>query len=291
VSALAARSFVAQALTGGRLHLSEGPIDLVIGAEGLDADRAYSQAAAAFDGLLGALTRELHELRRPLGGPAHRVRHPVARAMVRACRPHADLWVTPMAAVAGAVADHVLAAMVEGCDLHRAWVNDGGDIAVHLAPGAALDIGLVADLAALGPTGALSLDHAMPVRGIATSGRQGRSLSRGIADAVTVLAPTAAEADVAATLIANAVDLDGHPGIVRRPACELDADSDLHDLPVVAAVGPLAVPEIETALSEGAVLAESMRCAGLIHGALVSLRGHARAVPETLAEGLPCPAT
>ncbi len=283
-----ARRPVAQDLAGGRLHLSEGPIDLVIDAEGPDRARALAQAQAAFDGLLASLVAELPELRRPLDARPHRLRHPVARAMLRACRPHAHLWVTPMAAVAGAVADHVLAAMRAGCTLRRAWVNDGGDIAVHLAPGERLDIGLVTDLADLGPGGALRLTYAQPLRGLATSGRQGRSLSRGIADAVTVLARTAAEADVAATLIANAVDLDDHPAVVRRPAVDLVADSDLGALPVVTAVGPLAPEEIESALSSGAALAAEMRAAGLIGAALLSLRGRSVAAPDLRHEGLRC---
>ncbi len=37
-----------------------------------------------------------------------------------------------MAAVAGAVADHILAAMIAGRRLAKAYVNDGGDIALHL---------------------------------------------------------------------------------------------------------------------------------------------------------------
>ena len=69
------------------------------------------------------------------------------------------------------------------------------------------------------------------MRGIATSGWRGRSFSLGIADAVTVLADRAAAADAAATIIANAVDLPGHPAIVRVPACELAPDSDLGRAP------------------------------------------------------------
>jgi uncharacterized protein len=69
------------------------------------------------------------------------------------------------------------------------------------------------------------IDFDIPVRGIATSGWRGRSFSRGIADSVTVLAKTAAMADAAATVIANAVNVV-HPGIVRRPACDIRDDSD-----------------------------------------------------------------
>src|SRR5260370_29537491 len=86
------------------------------------------------------------------------------------------------------------------------------------------------------------------VRGIATSGWRGRSFSLGIADAVTVLAAQAAAADAAATIIANAVDLPGHPAIVRVPARELAPDSDLGDMPVTQGVGELAGEEVNQAL-------------------------------------------
>ena len=72
--------------------------------------------------------------------------------------------------------------------------------------------------------GSITIDAATDVRGIATSGQGGRSLSRGIATSVTVLAHNAAAADVAATLIANAVDLPGHPALTRVPADDLLAE-------------------------------------------------------------------
>jgi hypothetical protein len=114
-----------------------------------------------------------------------------------------------------------------------------------------------------------------PVRGVATSGRGGRSFSLGIADSATVLAATAAAADAAATLIANAVNTH-HPSIERRPACELDPDSDLLDLPVTVAVGALPTALVEEALNRGAVEARRLRLCGLIEGAALSLQGHWR---------------
>ena len=119
-----------------------------------------------------------------------------------------------MAAVAGAVADEICAAMAAAGDLDRAYVNDGGDIALHLTPGTAITAAIAARA---GLPDRVTIAHADPVRGIATSGWRGRSFSLGIADAVTVLARTAAEADAAATLIANAVDLPGHPAVARAP--------------------------------------------------------------------------
>jgi ApbE superfamily uncharacterized protein (UPF0280 family) len=182
-----------------------------------------------------------------------------------------------MAAVAGAVADEVLAAMVAGSDLARAYVNDGGDIALHLTPGTVFDAGVVFDVSAPNLNGLATIAADTAVRGIATSGRGGRSFSLGIADAVTVLARTGAGADAAATLIANAVNLD-HPAIERRPARELDADSDLGDMMVTVAVGKLGDDTVEEALEAGATRAAAMLGEGLIEGAVLGLRGRHRVV-------------
>ncbi len=197
--------------------------------------------------------------------------------MISACAPYADRFITPMAAVAGAVADHMLDAMLAGRTLERAYVNDGGDIAFYLSPGARLTCGVVADLAAPAIDGTILLSHDMPVRGVATSGRAtkgqgGRSFSLGIADAVTVLARDAAAADAAATMIANAVDLPGHPAILRTPATDLDPDSDLGDRRVTTDVGALSDGEIRAALAAGIQRAEALRRSGLIHGAVLVLR-------------------
>jgi ApbE superfamily uncharacterized protein (UPF0280 family) len=111
------------------------------------------------------------------------------------------------------------------------------------------------------------------IRGIATSGRHGRSFSLGIADAVTVLARTASMADAAATIIANAVDLPGHPGVVRRPANELQPDSDLGERLVTRDVAALTESEIEQALNAGADCARRLLGVGLIEGAALRLQG------------------
>ncbi len=265
-------------LADGRLHLQHGPIDCLCRAEG-EADevaRAYAQAQAAFPAILPALAAELPHLRAPL--PTPRPAGAIARAMHAACMPFAAGFITPMAAVAGAVADAVLAAMIEGRTLTRAFVNNGGDIAFHLAPGATLRAGLVADLAAPALDGVFLLEADLPARGLATSGRAckgagGKSFSLGIADATSVLARHAAAADAAATMIGNAIDLPGHPAIRRRPACEIDAASDLGDRLVTVALGDLAPAEIRAALDAGRQFAEALRRAGLIAGAVLALRG------------------
>jgi len=255
-------------LPGGRLHLQHGPIDLVIGAEG-ETDAAFGAAAARFATVLEELVGELPALRSEAGPP---LQGAVARRMRAAVLPHAAQgFVTPMAAVAGAVSDEVLAAMRERARLTRAYVNNGGDIALWLAPdrryGAAIR-GLDGDA-----LGTVEIGAEDGIGGIATSGQGGRSLSLGIADSVTVLAASAAAADTAATLVANAVDLPGHPEIRRAPARDLDSDSDLGDRPVVTALGGLIAAETEAALARGRSAAEAMAKLGLIRAAYLCLRG------------------
>ena len=263
---------------GKRLHLHYGPIDLVIGADGAPDEirLAYAQAGARFDDILPVLVTELAMLRRPVAAPRWRPDGPVARRMMAAVWPHRGVFVTPMAAVAGAVADEMLAALTAGRDLRTAYVNNGGDIAFHVADGQTLILGMVGDLHDPAIDGLARLGGDQRARGIATSGWAGRSHSLGIADAVTVLAPTAAAADVAATLIANAVDAD-HPAIVRRPAREIDDDSDLGDRLATVDVGVLDDATIATALDAGARQAEAMHGDGLIEAALLMLKGESRA--------------
>jgi len=262
---------------GRRLHLQHGPIDLIIEAFGAadEVAAAYRQATDAFQHVLASLVGELATLRSPL--PVGEVSGPVAKRMVAACSPYRAEFITPMAAVAGAVADHMLARMLAGRRLERAYVNDGGDIAFHLAPAQKLTCGVVADLAAPALDGTIALTHDMPVRGIATSGRAakgrgGRSFSFGIADAVTVLSRDAAAADAAATIVANAVDLPGHPAIRRGPARDIDPDSDLGDRLVTLSVGELTAGEVRAALEAGVARASALRHAGLIHGAVLVLQ-------------------
>lgn len=257
---------------GSRLHLQHGPIDLIVEAWGSPSEvaAAYRRAWERFQPLLDELVAELPALRRALD-EADPFSGPVARRMAAAVRPFADRFITPMAAVAGAVADEICGVMVSGSELRRAYVNDGGDIALFLTPGETLDVGLVPvpDRPAL--LGRATVRHDDLVRGVATSGRHGRSFSLGIADAVTVLADTAARADAAATLIANAVDLPGHPSIRRVPANELEPDTDLGSTMVTAEVGALTDDEAARALHAGVAEAERMRAEGLIAAAVLCL--------------------
>jgi len=254
-------------LPDGRLHLQHGPIDILAAAFGPPAAvrAAHSRAAVRFATILEELVHELPALRAVDATPDG----PVARRMAAAVTPFRPAFITPMAAVAGAVAEEVLQALT-GPGIIRAYANNGGDIALWLQPGESLTCAL----AVTGGLDRVTLGHADPVRGIATSGWRGRSFSFGIADAVTVLARSAAMADAAATMIANAVDLP-HAGILRRPARDLQCDSDLGDRLVTCAVPPLTAAERAQALDAGLAAARAIRARGLIAGAAIFLQGEA----------------
>ena len=274
---------------GRRLHLHDGPIDLIVEARGASANvrMAYDAAAARFTGLLDELCDELPELRKPARPAVCSLKGAVARRMHGAVAPFAaDHFVTPMAAVAGAVAEEILGAMVDVSDLQRAYVNNGGDIALHLAGGECFTVGLIDRPDRPGLIGKTVVESKDPIRGIATSGWRGRSFSLGIADAVTVLARTAAQADAAATIIANAVNLPEHPLIVRCPANEIQPDSDLAGRLVTREVGELSLRDIKTALDSGTDVARSLLGFGLIDGAALHLQGETRTVALKNVDGV-----
>lgn len=259
---------IGKRISGDRLHLQHGPIDLIIGAEGAR-KVAFAAAETRFSTILEELVSELPLLRSAMPvAPKGRI----ARRMARAASGY-SVFVTPMAAVAGTVADEVLAA-IKSTSVSKAYVNNGGDIALCLREGS-FDIGVAGlDASALGTVTVRAGDG---IGGIATSGRAGRSLSRGIADSVTVLAASAAEADVAATLIANAVDLDA-PEVVRERACDHDPDSDLGERLVVTGCGRLALNQIDQALSCGEAFAGELVRQGRIKSAYLVLQGESRVV-------------
>jgi uncharacterized protein len=269
---------------GRRLHLNDGPIDLIIGADGPPevVAKAYDVAYLRFATILDELCAELPLLRSPTDRLPQGA---VARRMWRATLDHAKrTFITPMAAVAGSVAEEVLYAMVTVAEVERAHVNDGGDIAIHLTPWKEYRVALVDR-----PDRPSLYTHALiswtdPVRGIATSGWRGRSFSLGIADAVTVLAATASAADAAATLIANAVDLPDHPFITRIPATDIQPDSDLGRRPVTRAVGPLSADEVSQALDGGVAVAEAMVQRETIIACALHLAGETRTVGHVPSE-------
>ncbi len=268
-------------LKDGRLGLRHGPIDLIVAAQGdpRAVTGGYERVRAQFETILGDLVGELYLLRAPVGGGQPMPSGAIAGRMARIARRFPADFVTPMAAVAGCVADHMLGVLIGDGGLERAYVNNGGDIALHLAPGASYKAAICTDPTAGGHGGTIEVDWGDPVRGIATSGWRGRSHSLGVADAVSVLARDAGTADVAATLIANAVDVNSS-AVVRQPANRLQPDSDLGDRPVTVQVGHLSAAEIDEALDNGERRVTGFVQAGLIEAAFLTLQGRTRVVGE-----------
>ena len=269
---------------GRRLHLHDGPIDLILEVYGRPEQihAAYDAAERRFVTILDELCAELPLLRQAVGSNMPRPQGVIARRMAAAVAPYGErCFITPMAAVAGAVAEEILETMTKGTELARCYVNNGGDIALYLTPGESFSVGMVDRPDRPSLFGTLRIRSDDPIRGLATSGWRGRSFSLGIADAVTVLAADAAAADAAATIIANAIDLPGHPEIVRVPAREIAPDNDLGELCVTRAVPKLCSDEVQEALASGVSVAEELISEGLAVAAALHLQGQTRVVPLT----------
>jgi uncharacterized protein len=274
-------------LDDGRLHLQHGPIDLIIEAfanDPCDVAMAYEHASMRLSGLLSNLVLELKKLRTPLSDYFPLFDDPVAQRMARAVWPYREQYITPMAAVAGAVADEILQALVAEGSLRRAYVNNGGDIAIHLSRGEKFDVG-IASIEDAVVKGQFTIRAGENIRGVATSGWRGRSFSLGIADSVTVVARSAAEADAAATMIANAVNVE-HPGIERVPARDIVAESDLGSMLVTRAVPALDRESIERALDAGARVAENHLKFGLIERVALRLQGQVRSIDSNFSSNV-----
>jgi len=277
-------------MADNRLHLQHGPIDLILHVDASEEirKRLYSAAKKRFSTALQELVVEMDLLKHPWSADLPDPKGGIAQKMCFAVR-GSNIFVTPMAAVAGAVADEILEAMLneakntDPCieEIQRMYVNNGGDIAFWLNSGESFSIGVVDNPGIPELNARVSLTYESLVRGIATSGWRGRSQSLGIADAVTVLAGSAAIADAAATLIANDVNVD-YPGILKRPASEVKNESDLGMLPVTVDVPPLPFDQISEALKRGAQTAGNFIRTGKIEAAYLSLQKQTLVVENNL---------
>ncbi len=271
-----------------RLHLQHGPIDLVIDVHGAYRERelAFQQATAAFNDVLTGLVSDLDVLCQPISDVQTKpVCSSISVNLIQSAMQFQNKFVTPMAGVAGGVANYVLTALTHGRTLDRAWVNNGGDIALHLAQKQSVTVGVCENPHSVHMRTTTTLTHDSPVRGVATSGWRGRSLSFGIADAVTVLATDAITADIAATLIANEVRFNNvHTAVQQVPAIDHVDNSDLGERLVTVAVDSLSESDKSLALMGGKRYAEQLVSVGTIQAAYIALQN------STVAAGSVCPA-
>jgi len=248
-----------------RLFLNHGPIDIVLEAFGKDKPLAYEKAKKYFSTLLNELVLDMDLLKKEVV-PHRHFNNKISQSMQNATEKFYPDFITPMAAVAGSVADNILNILVKDTKLEKAYVNNGGDVSFYLTENQTVK----SSLASI-PNIIAEIDYKDKSRGIATSGWRGRSFSLGIADSVTVLADNAAMADAAATMIANSVNIKNHPSIIKKPAEEIYEDSDLKNLMVTVEVGDLKQSEIEDALRNGNEVGKTYLENGLINSALIEL--------------------
>jgi len=202
----------------------------------------------------------------------------IAGAMIRSVRTVGDADLTPMAAVAGTLADFV-ADWLQSRGMTRVIVDNGGDIAVRLCPGETVRIGVRPDVRFQSISHVILLDSRFSSWGITTSGLGGRSFTRGIASAVTVAAQNASIADAASTAIANGCFVEDER-ILQMPAEELDPDTDLVGVPVTVSVGELEPEKYLRAIRQACCKAETLTGKGTIRGALIVAGGLASMTKE-----------
>ena len=248
-----------------RLFLNHGPIDIVLEAFGKDKPLAYEKAKNYFSTLLNELVLDMDLLKKEVV-PHRTFNNKISQSMQNATEKFYPDFITPMAAVAGSVADNILKILIKDSKLEKAYVNNGGDVSFYLTENQTVK----SSLASI-PNIIAEINYKDKSRGIATSGWRGRSFSLGIADSVTVLADNAAMADAAATMIANSVNIKNHPSIIKKPAEEIYEDSDLKNLMVTVEVGDLKQSEIEDALKNGNEVGKKYLENGLINAALIEL--------------------
>ncbi len=228
---------------------------------------AAEEAFACLEGV----ARLKEELRKPWNKEPRKLQEPLGNKMLGSVQSVGDTALTPMAAVAGTIADGVVDFLFSR-GMTKVIVNNGGDIAVRLMAPNSVRVGLREDVETEVISRVISLmassESARASYGIATSGLGGRSLTCGIASAATVIAKTASLADAAATAVANASFVD-HPGVVRQPAETIDPQTDIPGIPVTVQVRGLDPETRMEAISRSLALAERMVKQGTILGAMV----------------------
>jgi ApbE superfamily uncharacterized protein (UPF0280 family) len=194
----------------------------------------------------------------------------VIRRMIDATRKMGESDLTPLAAVAGAASD-VVADFLISRGGTKVIVDNGGDIALRLREGEVVRVGVKTDIHAKSPAYFIPIDAGSGVGGVATSGFGGRSFTKGIASAATILSANASLADAAATVVGNCTNVED-PGIVRSRAETIYPDTDIAGEWVTTRVGPLPAERVEEALENGLKKARALCAQGLIQGALIAVK-------------------
>jgi uncharacterized protein len=260
-------------LQGGAVLVECGPMRLVIDArigrvaQPQEAQQAAEHAVHCLEGVAAAWKSLGRDYRERMS----QITDPLALKMIASVQAVGDVDLTPMAAVAGTIADAVADFLFQR-GMTRVLVDNGGDIAIRSSEDEPINVGI-----RLQPD-RQSVSHAVVLRperkawGVATSGIGGRSLTRGVLEAATVVAGDASLADAAATAVANASRLEDS-AVIRKPAEEIDPYTDIAGLDVTVRVDPLAEKSKELAIDQALRRAEDLIENRIILGAFVACQG------------------
>jgi uncharacterized protein len=256
-----------------------GPMRVFISAYDESGPKPQSCVLAAEESIknLESVARNLQSIKKPYSR-INSVSEPLHKTMLEAVKLVGDADLTPMAAIAGTLAD-AAADFLTRFGLTKIMVNNGGDVAVRLAENAEISIGIRPDISTQDIVAKIRLSGTMKIGGICTSGLGGRSFTRGIASAATIFASKAAIADAAATAVANAT-YTACPAVTRIRAEFIDPDTDLQGVEVTKEVGYLSPAEIDLALENGLKRSEELVDAGVIFGAIIAVKSLIKATEQ-----------
>ncbi len=263
-----------QTLSNGAVLVEYGPMRMFISVfeNGEPLVNLAKEGARVAIGVLEDLARFLPVIKRKARELEGKKSYPdVVGRMIESTKKMGAPDLTPLAAVAGTTSD-VVADFLYSQGGTKIIVDNGGDIAVRLREGEVARVGVKTDIEAARPTYLILIDSTLGVGGVATSGLGGRSFTKGVASAATVLSQSASLADAAATVIGN-FTLVEDPSIKRSLAERIYPDTDIAGEWVTTEVGRLSEEKIEEALRKGLSEAHSICQKGLIKAALVAVKG------------------
>jgi len=255
------------------MFIEVGPSSVVVTAElggtsynfdETEVEKCLAQALAEISDWLPVLRQKGYRITQTLNMP------PVVRNMVEAVKAIDETTMTPMAAVAGAVADMVKDRLLRE-DIDFISVNNGGDISLFSRARRTMRIG-IGDIGSGAPARYVIKVEGFRECGAATSGFGGRSFTLGLADTATVIAATGAIADAAATLICNETNVETDR-VIRKRAAEIDPCSDIGEEWVTVEIGALDDSLIKEALGRGLACARRLKDRFAILDAVITLRG------------------
>ncbi|WP_297493548.1 hypothetical protein [Acidocella sp.] len=256
------RLHVAWLPDGKRLHLKNGPVNVIIQAFGRPSEigRAYDAGIERARALVIELADDVPLLQAGLTpyGPA-------ARRAVAACAAVPGA-LAPVTALRGAMADEMLAAMAQAGALDRAFANNLGAVAVHLAEGqtitpSAFDWPDYPRYASKVP-----ITSTARTRGVAAAGWCFDAYALGCVDRIHIAAPSSAMAEAAlGAIAAPMVPADGAETV---PATTLVPESLLDGLGVYP---PRTMSQEEAAetMAQGGAVAGALFAAGIVTLALL----------------------